>query len=342
MEKRSASADEPDILTIKKLLSLKTMMKHQSVYILLFLSGVSLFLTTCRKDDDSEELRKESITISLNNDINADSLKSLVTWFQDKGTRFALSGNHKAIAQSIMKRFKMLGYPDTRIDSFMISKTYQSILYQQWQYNVIASLSGSSYPDSVCIIGAHYDNNLKTGNTFTIVPGANDNASGVAAAIEIARVMKLNNYRPRNTIEFIAFGSEEIGLYGSYALAGNSRQNLKKIMFMLNNDMIAYQPENDRSGWIVNINDYDNSHTLRTNAEDMCNRFTVLKFKNDNTYNKQSDSYPYFINGFKALFFASSIVDPNYHTLNDLVANCNFDYCREIVKLNCAILVDNN
>jgi leucyl aminopeptidase len=241
-----------------------------------------------------------------------------------------------------MKRFKMIGYPDTRIDSFMISRTYQSILYQQWQYNIIATLTGTAYPDSVCIIGAHYDNNLRLGDTFSIVPGANDNASGVAVAMEIARVMKLNKYSPRNTIEFIAFGAEELGLYGSYALAGNYKQNLKKIMFMLNNDMVACQPGSDQTGWTVNINDYDNSHTLRTEAEDICSRFTVLKFTNDNTYNKQSDSYPFFLNGYKALFFASSSVDPYYHTLNDVVENCNFDYCREIAKLNCALLVNRN
>jgi hypothetical protein len=325
-----------------KLLILKTIIKSQSLYILLSIAVVSLFLMTCRKDEDSEELRKESITIRLNNDISADSLKSLVTWFQNKGTRFALSVNHKAIAQSIMKRFKMIGYTNTRIDSFNISKTYQNIIYQQWQYNVIATLSGSTYPDSVCIIGAHYDNNLKTGDPFTIIPGANDNASGVAAAIEIARVMKLNNYKPRNTIEFIAFGAEELGLYGSYSYAASSKQNLKKIMLMLNNDMIAYQPGSDQSGWTVNINDYDNSHTSRAKAEELSNRFTILKFTNDNTYNKQSDSYPFFINGYKSLFFASLSVDPNYHTLNDIVVNCNFDYCREIVKLNCALLVDKN
>jgi hypothetical protein len=318
------------------------MKKDRSIYILLFLSVASLLLTTCGKDEDSEELRKESITINLNEDINADSLRSVVTWFQDKGTRFALSGNHRALAQSIMLRFKMMGYANTRIDSFWITKTYQSITYQQWQYNVIASLSGNTYPDSVCIIGAHYDNNLKTGDPFTIVPGANDNASGVAAALELARVMKLNKYIPRNTIEFIAFGSEELGLYGSYAYAGNSKQNLKKIMFMLNNDMIAYQPDSDQSGWIVNINDYGNSHILRKKAEDLCGRFTALKFQNDNTYNKQSDSYPFFTNSYKALFFASSDIDPNYHTLKDVAENCNFDYCREIVKLNCALLVAKN
>jgi hypothetical protein len=318
------------------------MKKDLSFYILLFLCGICFLLATCRKDDDSEAFRKESITISLNDKISSDSLKSVINWFQNKGTRFALSGNHRALAISIRKRFNMIGYIDARIDSFMINRTYQNINYQQWQYNVVATLTGSTYPDSLCIVGAHYDDNLKSGDPFAIIPGANDNASGVAAAIELARVMKLNNYKPRNTIEFIAFGSEELGLYGSYAHAGKSRQNMEKIMLMLNNDMIAYQPGSGQTGWTVNINDYDNSHTLRTEAERLCNRFTALKFTNDNTYNKQSDSYPFFVNGYKALFFASSSVDPNYHTLNDVVLNCNFDYCREIVKLNCAILVDKN
>jgi leucyl aminopeptidase len=318
------------------------MNKDRSGFILLFLSGVCLLLTTCSKDEDSEGLRKESITINLNNDINADSLKSAVTWLQAKGTRFALSGNHKVVAESIMKRFIRMGYIDAKIDSFRITKTYQSITYQQWQYNVIATLSGSTYPDSVCVIGAHYDDHLKTGDPFTIVPGANDNASGVAAMLEIARVMKKNSYSPGSTIEFIAFGSEELGLFGSYAYTDKAKLGAKKIKLMLNNDMIACQPSSDRSDWIVNINDYDNSYTLRMEAEDLCSRFTDLKFSNDNTYNRQSDSYPFFINGYKALFFASSILDPNYHTLNDVVGNCNFDYCREIVKLNCALLVNKN
>jgi Zn-dependent M28 family amino/carboxypeptidase len=224
----------------------------------------------------------------------------------------------------------------------MINKTYRNINYQQWQYNVIANIEGNSSPDSICIIGGHYDNNLITGDPFSVVPGANDNAGGVAAALEIARVMKKNNYSPRNTIEFIAFGSEELGLYGSSAYANDSRQSSRKIKLMLNNDMIAYQPGTNQSDWIVNIIDYDNSHNLRTEAEQMCSRFSVLNFMNDNFYNKQSDSYPFFTNGYKAIFFTSDYLDPNYHSLNDLVENCNFEYCREIVKISCALLVDNN
>jgi hypothetical protein len=321
---------------------LKAMKNIRSILIFLYLACAISLLSTCKKEEDSEEHLKEVTTLKLLNDINADSLKSSVTWFQGLGTRFALSGNHKSVANKIRNRFTSMGYTDVRIDSFLINKTYQSIYYQQWQYNVIATLSGNVYPDSVCIIGAHYDDNLKSGDPFSIVPGANDNASGVSAALEIARVMKKNNFSPKNTIEFVAFGSEEIGLYGSYAYAADSRQKLKKIMFMLNNDMIAYQTSSNVTDWRVNINDYDNSHTLKTEAGQLCTKYTSLGFINNNTYNKQTDSYPFFLNGYKALYFASVVIDPNYHTLYDVVGNCNFDYCREIVKLCCALLVDKN
>ena len=318
------------------------MKSNLSIKITLILAALALVVTTCSKDEESEKIRKEEITSSLNNEISADTLESLITWMQDMGTRFALSDSHRDIAMKIKKRFINMGYPDARLDSFEINKTYRDINYQQWQYNVIASIEGTTNPDSVCIIGGHYDNILKTGDPFLIVPGANDNASGVAAAMEIARVMKKNGYSPKNSIEFIAFGAEEIGLFGSSAYAGNSKTNQKKIKLMLNNDMIACQSGSNQSEWVVNITDYDNSHGLREDAGEMCLRFTALNFVNDNTYNKQSDSYPFFTYGYKALFFNSAYLDPFYHTLDDLAEKCNFEYCREIVKISCALLVDNN
>jgi Zn-dependent M28 family amino/carboxypeptidase len=154
--------------------------------------------------------------------------------------------------------------------------------------------------------------------------------------------MKKNNYLPEGTIKFIAFAGEELGLFGSYNYAGKAKDNHEKIRVMLNNDMIAYQKLADKSGWVVNIIDYNNSVSLRRKAEELGSTFTSLKFKNENTYNRQSDSYPFFVNGYRPLFFFSDVIDPNYHSLSDLASNCNFEYCSEIVKLNCAILVDLN
>ena len=309
-------------------------------YRVIFLAMI-LLLTYCTKED-SGKVSKEELTLKMIDGINADSLKADVIWLQNMGTRFALNGNRKVVASGIKKRFIQMGYTNTILDSFMINKTYREVVYELWQYNVIAFIQGIKYPDSLCIIGGHYDNILSTGDPFTAVPGANDNASGVAAAMEIARIMKKYSFRPESTIMFIAFGSEEIGLWGSRDFAANPNGFSQKIKFMLNSDMIAYEPETNPETWYVNIIDYDNSHGLRKEAEEICKEHTLLAYINDNTHNKQSDSYPFFTNGYKALFFFSGKADTNYHTLSDVVENCNFEYCREIVRISVALLADKN
>jgi len=319
------------------------MKRNRALLLTVTILLICVLVSTCTKDEETEAERKEALTNKFNSEINADSLKSVVTWLQQMGTRFALAENRRSVAIRIKKRFERLGYTNVRLDSFQINKIYRNVTYyQNWQYNVIASITGSVYPDSICIIGGHYDNILKTGDPFTSAPGANDNASGVAAVLEIARVFKTNSFEPDNTIEFIAFGAEELGLFGSYFYADYARINSKKIKLMLNNDMIAFNPSLNKADWSVNIMDYDNSHNLRKEAEVISGRFTDLKTYNYNTYNKQSDSYPFFVNGFKALFFISASSDPYYHTADDTVDKYNFEFCREIVKLNCAILIDKN
>lgn len=156
--------------------------------------------------------------------------------------------------------------------------------------------------------------------------------------------MKKNNFSPKSTIMFAAFGAEEIGLLGSRHLASSSDEFSGKIRFMLNNDMIAYAGVSDPgiSTWCVNIIDYDNSHNLRSDAEKMCTKYTQLIYVNNNKPSKQSDSYPFYVGGYKALFFFSNAADPNIHTLNDIAENCNFGYCCEIVKISCALLADKN
>ncbi|MCU0473268.1 MAG: M28 family metallopeptidase [Bacteroidales bacterium] len=309
--------------------------------LVLFVILLALSMTNCSKDPTEEE-RKELLLHKMLNDIVADSLENYVIWLQNMGTRFSLADDHRNIAVMIRNRFTTMGYDDVELDSFFITKTYRSINYEQWQYNVIATLEGDRYPDSLCVIGGHYDNILSSGDPFTIVPGANDNASGVSAVLEIARVIEKNKYQPESTIKFIAFGSEELGLFGSNDFAADPQGFSSGIRFMLNFDMIAYEPSSDPASWAVNIMDYDNSHLLRKEAESMCLKYTQLQYINDNKYNKQSDSYPFYTNGYKAIFFFSNSMDPNYHTLNDLAENCNFNYSGEIVKASCALLVNKN
>lgn len=299
-----------------------------------------LFLTACNKEESEDEKRETQIR-ALIQDISADSIRNHIFWLQNMGSRFCLADNHLEIAMKLEKKFTDLGYSNAYLDTFNIVKTFRNVTYVQKQYNVISYIEGTEYPDSLCVIGGHYDNVLGISD-LSVVPGANDNASGTSAVIEVARVMKKNNYRPKSTIMFIAFGAEEIGLLGSRDFAASPQGFSGKIRFMLNSDMIAFETSSSNADWYVNIMDYDNSHQLRHEAESTGEKYTTLNFININTYNKQSDSYPFFTNGYKALFFFSGDSDPNYHTLNDLASNCNFGYCTEIVRLQCALLADKN
>ena len=60
------------------------------------------------------------------------------------------------------------------------------------------------------------------------------------------------------------------------------------------------------------------------------------------THNKEGDSYNFFLRGYPALFLISFSSTPHYHTLQDVIGNCNFNYCREVTKLSCAILLEQN
>ncbi len=306
----------------------------------LLLCSFLLALTTCKKEE-SEEERREILIRTLLQDISADSIRNDIVWLQNIGSRFSLADNHLAVALKIEKRFRDLGYSNAFLDTFSIVKTFRNVTYIQKQYNVISFIEGTEYPDSLCVVGGHYDNVLGISD-LSVVPGANDNASGTSAVLEVARVMKKNNYKPKSTIMFIAFGAEELGLLGSRDFAGYPNGFSGRVRFMLNSDMIAYEVSSTSADWYVNIMDYDNSHSLRHEAEAICDKYTLLNYTNDNTYNKQSDSYPFFTNGYKALFFFAGDSDPNYHTLNDVAANCNFGYCAEVVKLQCALLADKN
>jgi len=102
--------------------------------------------------------------------------------------------------------------------------TYNSATH----YNVVATQLGSVHPDAQYIVGAHYDS--------AGTPGADDNASGVAGVMELARV--LSQYTTEYTIKYIAFDLEEYGLLGSEAYVADHLTD--DIRGMVSLDMLAY------------------------------------------------------------------------------------------------------
>ena len=106
------------------------------------------------------------------------------------------------------------------------------------QRNVIARLPGSDPSAGVIVIGAHYDSRVADiKDAAERAPGANDNASGVAALIEIARL--LAHETPVASIDFVAFAAEEIGSVGSSYYLGSAQARGEVIRGVIILDMIG-------------------------------------------------------------------------------------------------------
>ncbi len=105
--------------------------------------------------------------------------------------------------------------------------------------NIIATIRGTSTQDKrMILLLAHYDNRIDNNNDSTsFAPGANDNGSGVAALIEIARV--LSSYKLPLTIKLMFLSGEEHGLLGADYMAQIAMNEKWNIISVINNDMIG-------------------------------------------------------------------------------------------------------
>ncbi len=104
--------------------------------------------------------------------------------------------------------------------------------------NVIGYLKGTSQPDTFLVITAHYDHLGRLGKK-AYFPGANDNASGVALMLELAKFYQKPENRLPYSMAFMAFGGEEVGLLGSLHYVKNPLFSLKNIKFLLNFDLVG-------------------------------------------------------------------------------------------------------
>ena len=114
-----------------------------------------------------------------------------------------------------------------------------------------------------------------------MAPGADDNASGVAVMIELARICHANNLHFRRDIHFMAYDGEELGLYGSYADAQKRSQAGDKIAIMLNNDMVSFQPDDN---WRVTLHWYDNALDIVNRAAELCAQYTNIDVSMKSVY----------------------------------------------------------
>jgi len=270
--------------------------------------------------------------------VRSDSIRSTIQHMQDFGTRFLLVDNRKIIANWIADRFRSYGYTNVKLDSFLNYVNWGgTFIDTTWQYNVVCTMTGSSAPDEVYVVGGHYDS-FCAGNLFEVAPGANDNATAVAATLEMARIIKENNFQPEATIKFTLFAAEELGLFGSWYDADQAYYSGEDIRMMLNMDMISNNPDNVNQ---VKIYRYYGVEWAGNLAADIFERYTELSvFYPANLAAQGSDSFPYWAYGFPVFYLEEMNFSPHWHQLSDTIGNCNINYCAEITRGCFAVLID--
>lgn len=176
--------------------------------------------------------------------------------------------------------------------------------------NVMGYVKGTEYPDSFIVLSAHYDHLGKMG-TEVYFPGANDNASGVAMLLNLAKHYTQKE-PPIKTIVFIAFGAEESGLVGSKYFVEHPIIPLKQINFVFNMDLMGTGSE---GGMIVNGRVFENHFEKLLKINKKQNYLPLIK-KRGKAAN--SDHYWFSENGVPAFFLYLMGGVSAYHDIDDV------------------------
>ncbi|MFM2016548.1 MAG: hypothetical protein RL007_204 [Bacteroidota bacterium] len=139
--------------------------------------------------------------------------------------------------------------------------------------NVAGYIRGTAQPDSFIVYTAHYDHLGHMGKEVYF-PGANDNASGVAMLLNLAKHYSNPENAPKYSIVFIAFSAEEVGLIGSAYFVQHPLFPLSRIRFLINMDILG---TGDEGITVVNATLFNREFTLLKSLNDSSSYLSQIK-----------------------------------------------------------------
>jgi hypothetical protein len=252
--------------------------------------------------------------------ISQDSLTNYVLQLQAFYRRTTGTASLLAARDTIAQRFHRFGYDTVTYDGFTLTSGGSTKI----GYNVIVKKTGTVYPDYHIIVCGHYDGVSNS-------PAADDNASGTAGVLELARVMKDSAFAV--TVLFIAFDAEETGLNGSRHYAREAQEQNEKIVAVFNMDMIA-----DEDNY-AHANLYNGTSTRL--AQTWINIAGPLVGITGHLAGASSgsDHHPFTSFVPNSIFLAEYNFSPWWHTSGDSTTHMNFEYMTRMVRASAAWLM---
>ncbi len=217
--------------------------------------------------------------------------------------------------------------------------------------NVAGTLRGASASPRVYLIGAHYDSQASRepdwNPYFSSAPGADDNASGVAVLLEMARV--LSTAAPyAHTIRFVAFDAGEIGMLGSRHDAARAAGNAEEIAGMFNLDMLGFNWSFARVQVVT-----DRPSLWFANYLWLASRWYELDLEVSRNLDPKlanSDHKSFWDVGYRAVMLTENgeswmntaryAANPYFHTYQDTSETVNVDLVRKIAQLMIAVVAE--
>lgn len=316
--------------------------------------------------------------------VNADSLKKYTTtlaFFHSRHTLNRDDKNGMLAAQNYVKaKFlefagKSKGSMTANIEEFVVPGDGRRIMADATVGNVIAKLPGTNPNDPrIIIISGHLDSRNKDVMDATgSAPGANDDGSGVALVMELARILASTEFSA--TLLFVAFTGEEQGLKGATYLADKAKAESWKIEAVLNNDIVGNSnssetkisdntvmrvfsetiplAEDERGASIrrsINSDNDSHSRQLARYIKELGERYVdqmevKLIYRNDR-FLRGGDQTPFMKNGFTAvrmsemnenfLYQHENVRVENGIQYGDLPEFMDFEYLRKVASVNLA------
>ncbi len=259
-------------------------------------------------------LTPDSTIIEMMNQVDTSLLRQTVQHLQDYGTRYAYLPQADSAGDWIYKKLDS-------INNLSVVKQYFPLPNGDTGFNVIATLSGTKYPDEYVIMGAHYDS---WAPDSTNAPGANDDGVGTAGVMEAARIM--SQYSFDRSIIFACWTMEEINLGGSGYFASQAADSNMKILGFISLDVGGYlKPGNQPSTFIMH---QPSSEWLVDFYAETCGIYLPeFQMYHGNWYT--SDNWSFSLNGYQGIWNCEDVnaLSQWNHTPNDKIGiNVNSFY----------------
>ncbi len=277
---------------------------------------------------------------SLMNQVDIDRLTATIDTLQSCPTRRWDSQMVYEVQNWLYHNYQCMGFDSVYLHDFPVH--YHDSLYETSD-NVIAIRKGLVYPDEYVVCGAHYDSyNKFDGHPDSLLaPGADDNASGVAGVLEMARILSPCTFE--RSVIFCNFAAEEIGLIGSAAYAKDCADQLLDIVGYFNLDMIGYLEEG--SDIHVNLLYTGRDSLLANYVFDFSKAyFPDMRIWHDWLAWGDSDYSSFNRNGYPAVhtFEDTHHSSPFIHTPEDIlgVSVNNMDQAKRFTELNLGLVAN--